>query len=85
MTGIFNNRPPKPRYNFVWDIKKVLNYLSKLPDNLSLPIRVISHKLALLLSLKVASKVTEIFGLNIEYTVEFENKIGFTFHKLTDS
>ena len=85
MTGIFNNRPPKPRYNFVWDIKKVLNYLSKLPDNLSLPIRVISHKLALLLSLTVASRVTEIFGLNIEYLIEFEDKIGFTFHKLTDS
>ena len=84
-TGIFNNCPPKPRYTFVWDIEKVLNYLSKLPDNLSLPIRVISHKLALLLSLTVASRVTEIFGLNIEYTIEFEDKIGFTFHKLTDS
>ena len=30
MTGIFNNRPPKPRYTSVWDIETVLNYLSKL-------------------------------------------------------
>ena len=74
MTGIFNNRPPKPRYTFVWDIETVLNYLSKLPDNLNLPIRVLSHKLALLLSLTAASRVSEICCLNTEYMVEFEDK-----------
>ena len=42
MTGIFNDRSPKPRYTFVWDIETVLNYLSKLPDNLNLPIRALS-------------------------------------------
>ena len=57
MTGIFNNRPPKPRYTFVWDIETVLNYLSELPDNLSLSIRVLSYKLSLLLSLTAASRV----------------------------
>ena len=35
MTGIFNNHPPKPSYTFIWDIETVLNYLSKLPDDLS--------------------------------------------------
>ena len=75
----------KPRYTFVWDIEEVLNYLSKLPDNLSLPKRVLSHKLALLLSLAAASRVSEICHLNIEYMVEIEDKIVFTFHKLTKS
>ena len=59
MTGIFNNRRSRPRYTFVWDIETVLNYLSKLPDNLSLPIRVLPHKLALFLSLTAASRVSE--------------------------
>ena len=85
MTGIFNNRPPKPRYTFVWDIETVLNYLSKLPDNLNLPIRVLSHKLALLLALTAASRVSEICCLNTEYMVEFEDKYVFKFHKLTKS
>ena len=40
----------------VWDIVIVLKYLSKLPDNLRLPIRVLSHKLALLLSLNSSIK-----------------------------
>ena len=60
MTGIFNNHPLKPRYTLVWDIEKVLNYLSKLPYNLNLPIRVLSHRLVLLLSLTSASRVSEI-------------------------
>ena len=64
MTGVFNNLPPKPRYTFVWDIETVLNYLSKLPDKLGLPIRVLSHKLALFLSLTAASRVSEIRYLN---------------------
>ena len=40
----------------VWDIVIVLKYLSKLPDNLRLPIRVLSRKLALLLSLNSSIK-----------------------------
>ena len=85
MTGTFNNRPPKPRYTFVWDIETVLNYLSKLPDNLSLPMRVLSHKLALLLSLTAASRVSEICYLNTEYMIEFQDKYVLKFHKLTKS
>ena len=78
MTGIFNNRPTKSRYTFVWDVETVLNYLS-------LSIRVLSHKLALLLPLKVIPRVTEICYLNTEYMIEFEDKYFFTFHKLTKS
>ena len=85
MTGIFSNHPPKPRHTFVWDIETVLNDLSKFPDNLSLPIRVLSHKLALLLSLKAASRISEICCLNTEYMVEFEDKYVFKFHKLSKS
>ena len=34
VSGIFNLRPPKPRYMFVWDIKQVLDFLKEqLGDN----------------------------------------------------
>ena len=85
MTGIFNNCPPKPRYTFVWGIETVLNYLSKLPENLSLPIKVLSHKLALILSLTIASRVSGICYLNTEDMVKFEDKYVFEFHKLSKS
>ena len=43
MTGIFKNRPLKQRKTFLWDIETVLNHLTELPDNSSLPKRTLSH------------------------------------------
>ena len=85
MTGVFNNRPSKPRYTFVRDIEAVLNRLSKLPDNLSLPIRALFHKLVFLLSLTAGSRALETCYLNTEYMVGLEDKYVFNFHKLTKS
>ena len=67
------------------EIETVLNYLSKLSGNLSLPVRVLFHKLALLLLLTAASRVSEVCYLNTEYIVKYENKYVFTFHKLNKS
>ena len=34
ITEVFNNRPTQPKYNFIWDIQLVLDYLKKeLPNN----------------------------------------------------
>ena len=34
VSGVFNLRPPKPRYMFVWDVKQVLDFLKeKFGDN----------------------------------------------------
>ena len=54
-TGIFKNRPTKPRYTFVWDFETVLNYLSKLADNLSLPISVLSHNNSIIFNNSIKS------------------------------
>ena len=48
-------------------------------------IRLLSHKLAIILSLAAASRVSEICYLITEYVVEFEYKYVFTFHKLNKS
>ena len=31
MSGIFNKKPPQPKYLFIWDVETVLNFLRKLP------------------------------------------------------
>ena len=34
ITGVFNNRPPQPKYNFICDVQLVMDYLKKeLPNN----------------------------------------------------
>jgi len=31
MTGVFNERPPKPKYVFIWDVEQVLSYIKQPP------------------------------------------------------
>lgn len=76
---VFNKRPPKPRFTFVWDIEKVLSHLNELRDNLNLPVKLLSQKLALLLALTAAARSSKIDYLNIEYMVKLGHKYIFTF------
>ena len=52
MKGIFNEKPPKPKYKWIWDVDQVLEYLEKL-DTVNL--RSLTHKLVMLLALTSAS------------------------------
>ena len=27
LSGVFNMNPPSPRYNFIWDVQQVLDYI----------------------------------------------------------
>ena len=62
--GVFNNRPPKPRYTFVWDVDKVLEYLKGL-DSATLSDKLLTVKLTMLLSLTAASRCSELKYLDI--------------------
>ena len=33
MPGLFNKRPPQPKYPFIWDVETVSDFLRKLPEN----------------------------------------------------
>lgn len=55
MKGVYNSRPPKPRYSVTWDVDVVVKYLMSLGPNSSLSLRQLSQKLALLMALVEAS------------------------------
>ena len=83
LTGIFNGRPPQPRYNLIWDVEKVLKYLKTL-----YPLENLSDKLLTLcslLALTAASRCSEINFLNTEYMIRTESTYVFTFSKLFKS
>ena len=45
ITEVFNNRPTQPKYNFIWDIQLVLDYLKKeLPNNSDLSEKLLTFK-----------------------------------------
>ena len=57
LMGVFNQRPPQPRYTFVWDVETVLRYLkSHMPENDKLSDKELTYKLTILLALTAANR-----------------------------
>ena len=83
MTGIFNERPPKAKYVFIWDIEQVLIHVKKLQSNEQLSDRELNLKLAILLFLTSASRCHEICYLDIRYMVRSSDAYRFYFSKVT--
>ena len=55
--GVSNSRPPQPKYKFIWDPKKVLDYLSKFPSDNTISLKDLSHKLITLLALVTGHRI----------------------------
>ena len=43
LKGVFNSRPPAPKYVATWDVDKVLLYIKNLPSNEELSFTLLSH------------------------------------------
>ena len=84
--GVFNNRPPQPKYNFIWDVQLVLDYLKKeLPNNSDLSDKLLTFKVTMLLALMPASRVRGLHILDTRFMVKTSQKYVFKFHKLHKS
>lgn len=65
MKGIFNLRPTNPKYCEVWDASKVLLYLQTLSPVSRLSLKLLTHKLAMLISLTLASRTQSLHLLDL--------------------
>ena len=83
LAGIYNKRPPQPRYTFIWDVDTLLRYLKSLPENQSLSDRLLTFKLTSLLALTSAGRASEIKFLDISYMASSETAITFTLSHLS--
>ena len=79
MRGVFNKRPPKPRYSGTWEVSVVTNLFEKWPDNSNLDIKRLSRKCAMLLALSSAKRQSDLHALDLAFMqylpegVEFKN------------
>ena len=64
MKAVFNGRPALPRYQFVWDTDTVLDYL-KQQDILSLSLKELSARLAILLALTSGQRCQTLHALDL--------------------
>ena len=86
LSGVFNERPPQPRYVFIWDVQVVLNFIkSNWPVSSNLSDKNLTLKLTTLLALTSSSRASAIHHLNINFMITTEKFVQFTFHKLHKS
>ena len=78
MKGVYNLRPPKPRYTYTWDVDMVTQYIAEMGENANLTLKKLSQKLALLMALVVASWTSELQALDLRFRVYRPN--GVLFH-----
>ena len=59
MKGIFNKRPPQPKYSLAWDVQKVTAYISTMGDNNMLSFKLLFFKLVTLLAFSCSLPIAD--------------------------
>lgn len=83
LTGMFNNRFPQPKYQFIWDVEKVVTYISSLDNNEDLDDQALTKNLTMLLALASTARAHEICYLDIRFLVRHHSGYTFSFAKPT--
>ena len=78
MKGVFNKRPPIPRYEEIWDVKPVLTFLRKWSPVRYLSLKQLTLKLCCLLALVSAQRAQTLALLSIKHMTITEGKVQFT-------
>ena len=85
LKGVFNERPPQPRYVFICDIQSILDFAKYQWPECDLSDKVLTNKLVILMALSFASRASAIHHLDVRYMLKPEEKFVFTFNKLHKS
>lgn len=82
LKGIFNLRPPMPRYQETWDVKVVFRYLRTLSPASRLTLKQITLKLSMILALTSAQRVQSLSFLHLDRMNLNKDQVSFHFHEL---
>ncbi len=83
LKGVYNQRPPKPRYTSTWDVDIVLNHMTSLGENTDLTLKQLSQKLVMLMALVQASRTSELQALDLRFRVFRQEGVSFKLPTLT--
>ena len=73
MKGVFNKRPPQPKYFYTWDVSKVTSFIS-LGENEALSLKLLSFKLVMLLAL---TRPSDLSNLDLRFLQILPKSIQF--------
>ncbi|PFX12724.1 hypothetical protein AWC38_SpisGene23265 [Stylophora pistillata] len=83
MKGVFNKRPPKPRYSNTWEVSLVTGLFEKWPINRNLELKCLSRKCAILLALISAKQQSDLHALDLEFVQFLPEGVEFRIPGLT--
>jgi len=83
LKGIFNRRPPQPRYTETWDVNQVLNMFRQWPENQGLDLQDLSLKGTMLMALTGAVRQSELQLLHVNHMLDRGDSIQFLIGGLT--
>ena len=85
MKGIYNQRPPQPRYTSTWDVQIVLQRIRSWGSTTALGRKNLSQKFAMLMALANASRCSELHALDVERMRFSERGVTFSLTEPTKS
>jgi len=65
--GVYNIRPPIPRFSRIWDVNTVFTYIKQMGDNDTMPMVQLSMKVATLLMLLTGKRCNSIDSFDVNY------------------
>ena len=83
MQGVFNGRPPKPKYSNTWAVDDLLRLIKTLGTNDILSIKDLTLKLTMLLALTTECRGSELRGIDLNFIVDKGDHIMFQLTGLT--
>ena len=84
LQGMFNSRPPGPRYTSIWNVSVVLQYIiNNLGDSSTLSFRDLSRKTVTLLALSLAARCSELHLIDTRFISFSESGMRFQISGLT--
>lgn len=83
MKGIFNDRPPMPRYTGTWDVGTVLDHIKTWGNNNNMEMKWLTYKVTMLLALATACRGSELRALDPTIMIDKGHEIIFPIKALT--
>ena len=81
MKGIFELKPSLPKYNEIWDVRVVLDYLKTFVVSSSLSLKDLTLKLTMLLCLTTGQRGQTIHKFDINYIQDLGDRYRITVHE----
>lgn len=83
LKGVFQLRPPQPRYATTWQVSKVVQYISSLGSNSNLSTKLLSYKLVGLLALTAPDRASGLAPRDLRFRYFHPEGVQFKLPELT--